>query len=51
MRDLKQAYRILFGSRRDMDVILGELEQLESGYAKNIAAFIKASKRNFHRTE
>jgi len=51
MRDLKQAYRILFGSRRDMDVILGELEDLESDHAKNLAAFIKASKRNFHRTE
>jgi len=51
MRDLKQAYRILFGSRRDMDVILGELEQLESSRVKNLAAFIRASKRNFHRTE
>ena len=51
IRELKQAYRILFGSHRDMEVILGELEQLGSTHAKYLAEFIKVSKRNFHRTE
>lgn len=51
IRELKQAYRILFGSHRDMEVILGELDQLESKHAKNLVEFIKASKRNFHRTD
>ena len=51
MRELKQAYRILFESHRDMDLILAELEQLESEYAKNLVEFIKASKRNFHRAD
>lgn len=51
LRELKQAYRVLFDSHRDLEVILGELEKLESNHAKNLADFIKASKRNFHRTE
>jgi UDP-N-acetylglucosamine acyltransferase len=51
IRELKQAYRTLFDSRRDMDVVLDELEQQDSSLAKNLADFIRASKRNFHRTD
>jgi UDP-N-acetylglucosamine acyltransferase len=51
IRQLKQAYRILFQSRRDLDEILNELEQLGSEHARNLAAFIRNSKRNFHRAD
>jgi UDP-N-acetylglucosamine acyltransferase len=51
MRELKRAYRILFGSRRDLDVILDELEQMQSAHAKHLAEFIRVSKRNFHRAD
>ncbi|WP_455365420.1 acyl-ACP--UDP-N-acetylglucosamine O-acyltransferase [Kaarinaea lacus] len=51
IRELKQAYRILFESRRDMDVILHELAQMQSNHAKHLVEFIKASKRNFHRAD
>jgi UDP-N-acetylglucosamine acyltransferase len=51
IRELKQAYRTLFDSHRDMDVVLDELEQQDSSLAKNLADFIRASKRNFHRTD
>ena len=51
MRELKQAYRILLDSRRDMDVILSEPEQLNSDHAIKLVDFIKVSKRNFHRAD
>jgi UDP-N-acetylglucosamine acyltransferase len=51
LRDLKKAYHTLFDSRRDMDVILGELGQLQSSYAKHLVEFIRLSKRNFHRAD
>ncbi|MCI0505324.1 MAG: acyl-ACP--UDP-N-acetylglucosamine O-acyltransferase [Gammaproteobacteria bacterium] len=51
MRELKRAYRILFGSHRDLDVILDELEQMQSAHAKHLAEFIRGSKRNFHRAD
>jgi len=51
LRELKQAYRVLFDSHRDMEVILDELEQLDSSHAKYLADFIRTSKRNFHRAE
>ncbi|WP_455207147.1 acyl-ACP--UDP-N-acetylglucosamine O-acyltransferase [Kaarinaea lacus] len=49
IRELKQAYHILFSARRDLDVILDELEQMSSVVTKHLAEFIRVSKRNFHR--
>lgn len=49
IRELKQAFRILFGSHRDLDIILDELDQLGSSHTRALADFIRHSKRNFHR--
>jgi len=51
LHNLKQAYRILFSSHRDLDVILGELEQLQSTHANHLVEFIRGSKRKFHRAD
>lgn len=51
IRELKQAYHILFDSHRDMEVILNDLATLESAHARHLVEFIKASKRNFHRAD
>ncbi len=51
IRELKEAFRILFSSRRSLQTILEELEALGSKHATHLAEFIKQSKRQFHRAE
>lgn len=48
---IKEAYRIIFGVRRQQEEILKELDELGSPHASNIADFIRASTRSFHRVD
>jgi UDP-N-acetylglucosamine acyltransferase len=47
--NLKAAYQILFGSRGSLEQQLVDLEKLGTMTAQHLLAFIRASKRSFHR--
>ena len=49
MRALKQAYRILFDGRAELDDMLARLRALDSEHCRALADFIAASQRGFHR--
>jgi UDP-N-acetylglucosamine acyltransferase len=49
MSNLKAAYQILFGARGSLEQQLAELGKLGTPTAQHLLAFIRASKRSFHR--
>jgi UDP-N-acetylglucosamine acyltransferase len=49
LRALKHAYRILLRSALPLDTALGTLDALGDPLADELAAFVRASKRGFHR--